>query len=119
MKTRIIKKLLNSLKSPIKETPYLEYIVGLQIAIMNLAIMMRLYSILTKPSIWIEASGEFRFPLQKVSNQWWPCLVMGSTEGTLKVANSDGENNPLHVAADGNYQIVVNAAAMTYTITKK
>lgn len=67
----------------------------------------------------LKASGEFRFPLQKVSNQWWPCLVMGSTEGTLKVANSDGENNPLHVAEDGNYQIVVNAAAMTYTITKK
>ena len=67
----------------------------------------------------LKASGEFRFPLQKVPNQWWPCLVMGNAEGTLKVANSDGENNPLHVAADGNYQIVVNAAALTYTITKK
>ncbi len=67
----------------------------------------------------LNASGEFRFPLQKVSGQWWPCLVMGENENTLAVGLADGDNNPFHVAEDGVYDITIDASTLSITITKK
>lgn len=63
------------------------------------------------------ASGEFRFPLQKEANKWWPCLVQGETEGTLALGQSDGDNNPFRVAEDGVYDLRLDINAMTITMT--
>lgn len=64
------------------------------------------------------ADGEFRFPLQKEANMWWPCLVMGAEEGKLAVGVGDSDNKPFHVSADGNWRITVDTKAMTYTMVQ-
>ena len=64
----------------------------------------------------LTAEGELRFPLQKQSNVWWPCLVKGAEDGTLAVGYSDADKNNIDVPADGYYLITVNANEMTYTM---
>ena len=65
----------------------------------------------------LSAGKELRFPLQKQSNKWWPCLVKGAEEGTLAVGYGDGDKNNIDVPADGEYTIDVDTEAMTYTMT--
>lgn len=67
----------------------------------------------------LTAGGELRFPLQKKSNTWWPCLVKGATDGTLAVGYSDNDKNNIDVPEDGTYTINVNSNEMTYTIEKQ
>ena len=59
----------------------------------------------------------FRFPLQKVSNQWWPCLVPNAdaTAVTLKTADCD---NPYRVPSDGYYKVTVNPANSALTVER-
>ena len=65
----------------------------------------------------LNANAVFRFPLQKQANVWWPCLVKGDTEGTVKVGNSDADaDNQFSVDAEGIYLITVDVSAKTYSI---
>jgi len=62
----------------------------------------------------LKANDEFRFPLQKQSNVWWPCLVMGEKEGTLAIGKSDDEKNQIPVTKGGVWHITVNGNDATY-----
>ena len=37
--------------------------------------------------------AKFRFPLQKQSNVWWPCLVSGDEEGTVAIGKGDAADS--------------------------
>ena len=68
----------------------------------------------------LKSEGEFRFPLQKVSNQWWPCLMISEDGTSLVYGTSDDEKVIYHVPETGNYTITINAkdvAAMTVEVT--
>jgi len=70
----------------------------------------------------ITANKEFRFPLQKVSDTWWPCLVKGTDDGWLAFGWSDADKNQIPVTEDGTYTITVTAAnpfEISYTIVKQ
>jgi len=62
----------------------------------------------------LKANDEFRFPLQKQSNVWWPCLVMGEKEGTLAIGTSDDEKNQIPVTKGGIWHITVYGATASY-----
>lgn len=61
----------------------------------------------------------FRFPMQQVADAWWPCLVAGDTEGTVRIGDSDYDaGRQFYVSQDGYYDISIDVSAMTYTITR-
>lgn len=65
--------------------------------------------------------ARFRFPLQQVSNTWWPCLMAGP-DGQLLFGNRDADEVNTPVEVDGMYRIVLDLTDkennnMTYTIT--
>ncbi len=67
----------------------------------------------------LNSEGEFRFPLQKVSGQWWPCLMISEDGTSLVYGTSDDEKVIYHVPETGNYTITINAkdvAAMTVDV---
>ncbi len=65
----------------------------------------------------LNPNGVFRFPMQKVSNTWWPCLVKGATEGTVIVGTSDADaSSQFSVDVDGTYLITIDVSAMTCSI---
>ena len=67
----------------------------------------------------LNSEGEFRFPLQKVSGQWWPCLMISEDGKSLVYGTSDDEKVIYHVPETGNYTITINAkdvAAMTVDV---
>lgn len=65
----------------------------------------------------LNPNGVFRFPMQKVSNKWWPCLVKGATEGTVIVGTSDADaSSQFSVDVDGTYLITIDVSAMTCSI---
>lgn len=67
----------------------------------------------------LKANAKFRFPLQKAPNTWWPCLVRGDTDGTVKIGTGDGNDaDQFTVAEDGSYEIVIDVAAMTIAMTR-
>lgn len=70
---------------------------------------------------FLKAAGEFRFPVQRIANTWWPCLVLNA-DATKVVYDEDGSKYvAYHVAEDGKYTIVVdtrNEDDMTCTITR-
>lgn len=67
----------------------------------------------------LKANAKFRFPLQKAPNTWWPCLVRGDAEGTVKIGTGDGNDaDQFTVAEDGSYEIVIDVAAMTIAMTR-
>ena len=57
----------------------------------------------------LNSEGEFRFPLQKVSNQWWPCLMISEDGKSLVYGTSDDEKVIYKVAETGNYTITIDA----------
>ena len=57
----------------------------------------------------LKTTEEFRFPLQKVSNQWWPCLMVNEDGTGLVYGTSDDEKVIYTVAETGNYTITINA----------
>ena len=57
----------------------------------------------------LNSEGEFRFPLQKVSNQWWPCLMVSEDGKSLVYGTSDDEKVVYKVAETGNYTITIDA----------
>lgn len=57
----------------------------------------------------LNSEGEFRFPLQKVSNQWWPCLMISEDGKSLVYGTSDDEKVVYKVAETGNYTITIDA----------
>ncbi len=57
----------------------------------------------------LKAGEEFRFPLQKVSNQWWPCLMISEDGKSLVYGTSDDEKVVYKVAETGNYTITIDA----------
>ncbi|MBR1573723.1 MAG: SusF/SusE family outer membrane protein [Bacteroidales bacterium] len=64
-------------------------------------------------------NNRFRFPLQRVGGTWWPCLVKGDADGTVKIGDSDYyDGDHFTVSEDGYYQITIDVSAMTYTITR-
>ena len=68
----------------------------------------------------LNSEGEFRFPLQKVSNQWWPCLMISADGKSLVYGTSDDEKVIYNVPETGNYTITINAnnvADMTVDVT--
>ena len=67
----------------------------------------------------LKANAKFRFPLQKAPNTWWPCLVRGDTDGTVKIGTGDANDaDQFTVAQDGSYEIVIDVAAMTIAMTR-
>ena len=61
---------------------------------------------------------DFRFPLQKQSNVWWPCLVP-TTEGKVVYATDDNQvENPYRVESEGYYKVTVNVEEMTVTFER-
>ena len=59
----------------------------------------------------------FRFPMQRVSNTWWPCLVKGSSEGSLAIGYGDEyASRQFTVNQSGTYRIVINVSTMTISI---
>ena len=69
----------------------------------------------------LSAGKRFRFPLQKIPDTWWPCLMLGENGKVLYgIKDEDESNQP--VAEDGIYEIVIDTrdrSNMTYTITLK
>ncbi len=65
----------------------------------------------------LNPSGAFRFPLQKVANEWWPCLVMGTEAGSLVIDKDGSVNSAFTVDTDGVWHVTVDTWSMTYTIT--
>lgn len=68
------------------------------------------------------AAGEFRFPLQKKSNVWWPCLMITADGSGIAYGTSDSEKQIYNVEEDGVYEIVIDARNfnhMSYTLTLK
>ena len=67
----------------------------------------------------LKAAEEFRFPLQKVSGQWWPCLMIAADGSGLVYGTSDSEKVIYTVAETGKYTITIDArdfSNMTYTL---
>lgn len=69
----------------------------------------------------LKADLRFRFPLQQVSDTWWPCLMAGE-DGQLLFGNRDADEVNSPVEKDGMYRIVLDLTDkennnMTYTIT--
>ncbi|MBQ7457879.1 MAG: SusF/SusE family outer membrane protein [Bacteroidales bacterium] len=61
--------------------------------------------------------GEFRFPMQKESGVWWPCLMVKEDGKTIVKGNGDGDKIIYSVEEPGTYRIVVNVETMTCEIT--
>ena len=59
----------------------------------------------------------FRFPLQKVSGQWWPCLVPNA-EGTAVTYETTDVDNTYRVASEGYYKVTVDPATLAMTIER-
>ena len=55
----------------------------------------------------LNPNGPFRFPLQKASNVWWPCLVP-TVDGTAVVLQTDEPNSDYRVPQDGNYKVTLD-----------
>ena len=55
----------------------------------------------------LNPNGAFRFPLQKVSNTWWPCLVP-TADGTAVVLQIDEPNSKYRVPQAGNYKVTLD-----------
>lgn len=67
----------------------------------------------------LKADQKFRFPLQKESNVWWPCLVRGDSEGTVKIGTGDeNDDDQFIVSQDGSYEIKIDVSAMTISLTR-
>lgn len=69
----------------------------------------------------LKAGEEFRFPTQKVANQWWPCLVIETDGSKIFYGTSDADKRTYTVAETGVYTITIDARDinnLTYTITK-
>ena len=56
----------------------------------------------------LKSGEEFRFPLQKVSNGWWPCLMISADGTQLVYGQSDNDKVVYHVPATGVYKITIN-----------
>ena len=70
----------------------------------------------------LKAGEEFRFPLQKVSDQWWPCLMINDDGSEIIYGRSDDDKVIYTVAETGVYTITVDVRDWnnrSYTITKK
>ena len=59
----------------------------------------------------------FRFPLQKQSNVWWPCLVPNADATAVVYAEDDIENT-YQVETDGYYKITVNPETLAMAIER-
>ena len=67
----------------------------------------------------LTANEKFRFPMQKISDVWWPGLVKGDTDGTVKIGDSDAnEEDQFKVNSDGFYHISIDVSSMTIDITR-
>ncbi|MGN0190340.1 MAG: SusF/SusE family outer membrane protein [Candidatus Cryptobacteroides sp.] len=65
------------------------------------------------------AEKRFRFPLQKIPDTWWPCLMAGEN-GKILLGTCDEDEVNTPVAENGVYRIVIdtkNREDITYTIT--
>jgi hypothetical protein len=52
---------------------------------------------------------EFRFPLQKQSNVWWPCLMFSEDGKSIVYGKSDADKVVYKVAEEGDYTITIDA----------
>ena len=55
----------------------------------------------------LNPKGAFRFPLQKVPNEWWPCLVP-SADGTSVALQSNEPNSVYRVPQAGSYKVTID-----------
>ena len=70
----------------------------------------------------LKAGEQFRFPTQKVSNQWWPCLVIEDDGSRIFYGTADADNRNFTVSESGEYTITIDAkdiSNLSYTIVKK
>ena len=59
----------------------------------------------------------FRFPLQKVENGWWPCLVPNADGTAVILGTADGVNT-YRVPSDGYYRVTVDPVTGALTIER-
>lgn len=67
----------------------------------------------------LRAYQEFRFPLQKQSNVWWPCIMISADGQSIAYGVSDNDKQVYQLEEDGVYKIVIDARDfdnMSYTI---
>ena len=64
----------------------------------------------------LKAGEEFRFPLQKQSNVWWPCLMVALDGESLVMGYGDSDKIAYTVAEDGYYSIEINLDTMRCSI---
>ena len=55
----------------------------------------------------LNPKGAFRFPLQKVPNEWWPCLVP-SADGSSVALQSNEPNSVYRVPQAGSYKVTID-----------
>ena len=60
----------------------------------------------------------FRFPLQKVENGWWPCLVPNADGTAVILGTADGVANTYRVPSDGYYRVTVDPVTGALTIER-
>ena len=68
----------------------------------------------------LAAGFEFRFPLKKASDSWWPCLMISSDGSRMVYGACESDKTVYNVAESGKYRITVDArnpGNITHTIT--
>lgn len=66
----------------------------------------------------LKANEEFRFPLQKQSNVWWPCLMVTDLEtGALAIGYGDGDKIAVTVSETRAYKITIDLDTMTCSVS--
>ncbi|MBQ7458691.1 MAG: SusF/SusE family outer membrane protein [Bacteroidales bacterium] len=60
----------------------------------------------------LKAGEEFRFPLQKKSGVWWPCLMIAEDGESLVIGYDDSDKVAYKLTESGNYTVTVDLDTM-------
>ena len=60
----------------------------------------------------LKAGEEFRFPLQKKSNAWWPCLMVADDGQSLVIGYGDDDKTAYKLTETKKYDIVIDLDLM-------
>ncbi len=85
----------------------------------NMAAFTRNGNIYTWEGI-LKPNEEFRFPLQKKSNAWWPCLMVAEDGESLVIGYGDDDKTAYKIQSDypaPGFTVVINLDSMKCTIT--
>lgn len=66
----------------------------------------------------LKAGEEFRFPLQKKSNVWWPCLMVAEDGESLVIGYGDSDKIVYTLTEGGSYTVTVDLDTMKCSFAK-